>query len=107
VGHRRLELRANGLRERGDPSENTDPAENKPGREAEREPQETEKGLSGAITAPEPDAVEAALAAALVGATNASQWEVVARLAGELEARRRARLGTVDLQAERARRGKR
>jgi predicted lipoprotein len=49
--------------------------------------------------------VEAALATALTQASAAAQWDIVARLAGELEARRRARAGTVDLDAERARRG--
>jgi len=51
--------------------------------------------------------VEAALAGALSQAAAAGQWEVVARLAGELDARRRARSETVDLQAERAKRGQR
>jgi len=38
-----------------------------------------------------PDAIEAALARALDGAAAAGQWALVAQLAGELEARRRAR----------------
>ena len=50
--------------------------------------------------------VEVALADALTRASAASQWEVVARLAGELEARRKARTTTVDLAAERAKRAK-
>lgn len=37
------------------------------------------------------DAVEAALADALRGATAAARWDVVAQLAGELQARRQAR----------------
>jgi len=106
VGHRGLEPRANGLRRRGDGAENTDLAETKPGREAEREQLEASPGQSGAVSALEPDAVEQALAAALVGATAAGQWEVVARLAAELEARRKARSGTVDLAIERAKRGR-
>lgn len=41
----------------------------------------------------EPDAVEGALAAALRGATEAGRWDLVAQLAGELQARRAARAG--------------
>ncbi|MGC4091389.1 MAG: hypothetical protein QM756_26625 [Polyangiaceae bacterium] len=52
-----------------------------------------------------PDPVEAALATALTQASAAQQWDVVARLAGELEARRKARLEVVDLATERAKRG--
>jgi hypothetical protein len=56
---------------------------------------------------PTADVVEAALADALTKASAAAQWDVVARLAGELEARRKARAGVVDLVAARAkRRGK-
>ena len=51
------------------------------------------------------DAVEAALAAALQAATVAGKWDVVAQLARELEARRTARGGVVDLAVERKRRG--
>jgi hypothetical protein len=43
----------------------------------------------------EADAVEAALAKALEGATAAGRWDVVSQLAGELEARRLARMGNV------------
>jgi len=53
----------------------------------------------------EADPVETALAEALTKASAAGQWEIVARLAGELEARRKARAGVVDLDAARARRG--
>lgn len=53
-----------------------------------------------------PDAVEIALATALTAASAASQWETVAQLARELEARRKARLEVVDLGAERAKRGR-
>jgi integrase len=53
------------------------------------------------------DPVEAALAAALKGATEAGEWSVVAQLARELEARRQARAGVVDLEHARARRGTR
>jgi hypothetical protein len=52
------------------------------------------------------DVVEVALAKAIEGATEAKEWATVARLAGELEARRLARLGTVDLAGERQRRGR-
>jgi hypothetical protein len=51
------------------------------------------------------DPIEAALAEALRAATAAGQWTVVAQLARELEARREARAGVVQLHAERARRG--
>lgn len=91
----------------GDPPELSHQAEKPLGREAEREQLETGKGLSGAVTASEPDAVEAALAQALTAATTAARWELVAQLAAELEARRRQRLQVPDLSAERARRGKR
>ena len=53
------------------------------------------------------DAVEVALGDALTKAAAAAQWDVVARLAAELEARRKARSGTVDLASERAKRGQR
>jgi hypothetical protein len=53
------------------------------------------------------DPVEAALAEALSKAAAAGAWEVVGQLARELEARRKARGAVVDLEAERARRGKR
>ena len=43
----------------------------------------------------ERDAVEDALAAALKGATEAGKWDVVAQLAGELQARRVARSANV------------
>ncbi|MEB2314100.1 MAG: hypothetical protein OZ921_15280 [Sorangiineae bacterium] len=48
------------------------------------------------------DAVEAALAEALHAATAAGRWDVVRQLAGELEARRRARAGIVSLAERRA-----
>lgn len=50
------------------------------------------------------DVVEAALAGALERAAAAGQWTVVEVLARELEARRRAWDGVVDLDAARARR---
>lgn len=51
------------------------------------------------------DAVERALCDALTAATAEGRWSDVAQLARELEARRRARASTVDLTAERTRRG--
>lgn len=51
------------------------------------------------------DAVEKALQDALTAATAEGRWSDVAALANDLEARRRARAETVDLAAERSRRG--
>lgn len=51
------------------------------------------------------DAVEEALLEALAKATAEARWAAVAALAHDLDARRRARAATVDLGAERARRG--
>jgi hypothetical protein len=39
-------------------------------------------------------------------AADAGEWDVVRELAAQLEARRKARTGVVDLGAERSRRGK-
>ncbi|GMV14701.1 MAG: hypothetical protein AMXMBFR56_29250 [Polyangiaceae bacterium] len=50
------------------------------------------------------DAVERALADALRAATEAGRYADAAELASALEARQRARAGTVDLAAERTRR---
>jgi hypothetical protein len=49
--------------------------------------------------------LEDALALALARASEAGRWDVVAQLARELEARRLAAMGAVDLAGERARRG--
>jgi len=54
---------------------------------------------------PNEDLVEAALAHALRGASDAGQWDAVATLARELQARREARAGVVDLEMARKRRG--
>jgi hypothetical protein len=55
-----------------------------------------DRGLDPARPAPgDVDAVEAALAKALEGATAAGRWDVVAQLARELEARRLARMANV------------
>lgn len=50
------------------------------------------------------DPVEAALATALQGATQAGEWSTVAQLARDLEERRKARAGVVELDVERERR---
>jgi hypothetical protein len=52
------------------------------------------------------DPVERALADGIAKAVVAGQWGVVGQLGRELEARRGARSGVVDLKAERARRGR-
>lgn len=51
------------------------------------------------------DAVEKAHMDALTAATTEGRWADVAALAHDMEARRRARAATVDLAAERTRRG--
>jgi len=51
------------------------------------------------------DPVEAALAAGIVAATADRQWSVVALLTRELQARREARAGVVDLDMARRKRG--
>ena len=56
--------------------------------------------------APASDPVEAALADALTRAASAGQWDAVATLARELQARREARAAVVDLDVERHRRGR-
>ena len=43
---------------------------------------------------------------ALEGATEAEVWDVVARLASELDAELKRQSGAIDLDAERAKRGK-
>ena len=53
-----------------------------------------------------PDAVEVALADAITKAATAGAFDVLPKLVAELEARRKARSGTVDLATERAKRGK-
>ena len=62
--------------------------------------------LAEQVTAESRDAVEAALASALERAAAAGQWATVEALARELEARRRARGGVLDLEAARSRRRK-
>ncbi len=62
------------------------------------------RAIEVAATLPS-DAVEAALLDALHAATAERRWSDVAQLASELEGRRRARAATVDLAAERSRRG--
>mgnify|MGYP007009299188 CR=1 FL=1 len=53
------------------------------------------------------DAVETALAEALGKATAAGEWSVARALVAELEARRKARVGVVDLDTVRRERGAR
>ena len=53
---------------------------------------------------PQPDPVEVALAVALRRAAESQEWGTVRMLSSELEARREARAGTVDLAAERLKR---
>ncbi len=48
-------------------------------------------GHNDELLTSEPDAIEAALAAALNAATAAGQWEVVSQVTHELEARRESR----------------
>lgn len=52
-----------------------------------------------------PDAVETALADALTRASQAGQWDIVASLAAELQARRQARANVLSLDAARSKRG--
>ncbi|MBI3204513.1 MAG: hypothetical protein HYZ29_23460 [Myxococcales bacterium] len=63
-------------------------------------------GASAGHSGGNQDAVEAAIATALERASAAGQWTVCEVLARELEARRKARSSVVDLESERARRGK-
>lgn len=63
------------------------------------------KGQSGGDPEPAGDPVEAALADALTKASAAGQWDVVARIAAELQARREARARVVQLDVERSKRG--
>jgi hypothetical protein len=62
-------------------------------------------GEATAQSRPNQDPVETALAEALRRASEASQWDVVAMLARELQARREARADVVDLEMARKRRG--
>ena len=55
----------------------------------------TSRPLQPPFAATSGDAVEAALAAAIEGATRAGEWGIVAHLACELEARRLARAPNV------------
>jgi hypothetical protein len=50
--------------------------------------------------------IELGLVKLMNRAADAGEWDVVREFAGQLEARRKARIGTVDLGAERSRRGK-
>jgi hypothetical protein len=73
-------------------------------------PKPSESAPSGVLTEPTAsiaDPVEAALADAVRKATDADAWDVVKAIVGELEARRKARAGVVDLDAVRRERGAR
>ncbi len=63
------------------------------------EPTSDADGTGAAHVVPVADAVETALATALERASLAGRWATVEALARELEARRRARVGVVDLGA--------
>jgi hypothetical protein len=106
VGHDRLELSANGLREPKSDSAVHGEAENKALRESESSRVDANRHVAVQSTGSD-DAVEAALAEALRGATAAGKWDVVAKLAGELEARRRARADVPSLDDRRAKLEKR
>jgi integrase len=67
------------------------------------EPQEATAGQSRGNRST-PDPVEEALAEALLRASRAEAWDAVKALTDELRARRAARAGAIDLEAERARR---
>lgn len=75
-------------------------------RVAYNKPEPSAEVKSGALTgALDVDSIEAALAAALSGATSAGRWDIVSQLAKELEARRLARSqNVVSLAARRERR---
>jgi hypothetical protein len=88
-----------------------DSAENKAIRETTAEPNtdfiNANPAIDGQAFAPSnvsTDPIEAALAKALEGATAAGEWSTVAQLARELEERRKARAGVVDLTTERMKR---
>jgi hypothetical protein len=104
VGQDRLELSANGLRER------ERSASLAQGREVariaidEKERGEPSRGNRGGDAAPDVDVVEVALAEALTRAAAAEQWTTVEVLSRELTARREARAAVVDLGVERTKR---
>jgi hypothetical protein len=50
------------------------------------------------------DYVESVLARSIAEATAAARWDIVSQLASELQARRTARAGVVELAGERAKR---
>jgi hypothetical protein len=108
VGHSRLELEANGLRERADATDSAQERETVEGGYPPLTATEPDSGRSLGRTAADPDPVETAIAAALERASIAEQWGAVEVLARELEARRKARAGVLQIDAARAKRlGKR
>jgi hypothetical protein len=104
VGHSRLELEANGLRERVATADNAEECETLEGGAPLPDATEPDSGRSVGRTAPDPDPVETAIAAALERASTAEQWGAVEVLARELEARRKARAGVVQIDTARAKR---
>jgi hypothetical protein len=89
------------IRKAEQPSGDAEPSSEPPIATDERERAEPGLGPDGAI-----DVVEAALADAITKAATAGAFDVLPKLVAELEARRKARAGTVDLAAERAKRGR-
>lgn len=72
----------------------------------EQGPVEPPIGATSGNRPTEPDAVDVALAEAIQKAAAAGAFDVLPRLVAELEARRKARAGTVDLASERLKRGR-
>lgn len=103
MGHEGLEPSANGLRVPVDSAEITEQAEKQLDRDDEEEQLATGVGRSGAMV----DPIESALADALTRAATAGDFDAVKAIVAELEARRKARAGVVELDAERAKRGRR
>ncbi len=104
VGHLGVEPRANGLRRQDGRLEGDGTAES-PQKSKAESPRSSPIVEAAAQSRPNQDAVETALAEALNRASEAAQWDVVAMLARELQARREVRAGVVDLEMARERRG--
>ena len=100
----RLERATFGLGRRGVDADATEERENIGSADPPSSPIVEGHGQSVGNGTPSVDPGEAALADALTKASAAGQWTVVAALAGELEARRKARAGVVELDAERRKR---
>ena len=104
MGHLGVEPRANGLRKRTGGPEDLGTAQFTQ-ETGGPDPRSSPIGEATAQSRPNQDPVETALAEALRRASEAAQWDVVAMLARELQARREARADVVDLDAARKRRG--